>query len=145
MLIVTELFDIAVNYLNTKISALCSRMLVVTELVVGGTQCNLWWRELCSLQPGARYNETRSKRDPVWLLYSSRRYRSDQRSVLLQTPDVMMYSPCVAINYYHYAVNKFTIVTSFLCCRYRIFFFASFPDLEGASPIHVLDYARSIL
>ena len=87
-------------------------MLVVTELVVGRTQCNLWWRELCSLQPGARYNETRSKRDPVLLVQSCRKkfpIRSDR--CCCRHADVMMYSPCVAINYYHYAVNKFTIVT----------------------------------
>ena len=32
MLIVAELFNIAVNYFDTKKSALCSRVLVVTEL-----------------------------------------------------------------------------------------------------------------
>ena len=39
MFIVTELFNIEVNYFNAKKSARCSRVLVVSELVVSGTQC----------------------------------------------------------------------------------------------------------
>ena len=40
VLIVTELFNIAVNDFDAKKSAHCSQVLVVTELVVSGTQCN---------------------------------------------------------------------------------------------------------
>ena len=40
VLIVTELLNIAVNYFDGKKSTLRSRVLVVTELVVSGTQCN---------------------------------------------------------------------------------------------------------
>ena len=40
VLIVTELSNIAVNDYDTKKSAHCSQVLVVTELVVSGTQCN---------------------------------------------------------------------------------------------------------
>ena len=38
VIIVTELFNVAVNYFDAKKSASCSRVLVVTELVVSGTQ-----------------------------------------------------------------------------------------------------------
>ena len=41
VLVVTELFNIAVNYFNAKKSTRCRRVLVVTEFVVSGTQCNL--------------------------------------------------------------------------------------------------------
>ena len=40
MLIVTELFNIAVNYFDAKKSAHYSRVLFVTELVVSGTHCS---------------------------------------------------------------------------------------------------------
>ena len=40
VLAVTELFNIAVNDFDAKKSAHCSQVLVVTELVVSGTQCN---------------------------------------------------------------------------------------------------------
>ena len=39
MLVVTELFNIAVNDTHAKKSVCYSRMFVVTELVVSGTQC----------------------------------------------------------------------------------------------------------
>ena len=39
VLVVTELFNIAVNYFDAKKSTRCRRVLVVTELVVSGTQC----------------------------------------------------------------------------------------------------------
>ena len=41
MLVVTELFDFAVNDFDAMNSARCSRTLVVTELVVSGKQCTL--------------------------------------------------------------------------------------------------------
>ena len=44
--IVTELFNIAVNNFDAKKSARCSRVLVVTELVISGTQCNNIQRKL---------------------------------------------------------------------------------------------------
>ena len=37
--VVTELFNIAVNYFDAKKSAHCRRVLIVTELVISGTQC----------------------------------------------------------------------------------------------------------
>ena len=40
VLVATELLNIAVNNFDAKKSARCSRMVVVTELVVSGTQCN---------------------------------------------------------------------------------------------------------
>ena len=40
MLVVTELFNIAVNDFDAKKSAHCSQVPVVNELVVSGTQCN---------------------------------------------------------------------------------------------------------
>ena len=40
MLIVTELFDLAVDDFDAKKAAPCS--LVVTELIVSGTQCNVF-------------------------------------------------------------------------------------------------------
>ena len=42
MLVVTELFNIAVNEMvsaHAKLFALCIRVLVITELIVSGTQC----------------------------------------------------------------------------------------------------------
>ena len=41
VLVVTKLFNIAVNDFDAKQSARYSRVLVVTELVLSGTQCNL--------------------------------------------------------------------------------------------------------
>ena len=43
--VVTKLFNIAVNDCDTKKSAHCGRVLVVTELVVSGTQCILSLRK----------------------------------------------------------------------------------------------------
>ena len=40
VLVVTEPINIAVNYFDIKKSARCSRVLVVTELVVSSTRCN---------------------------------------------------------------------------------------------------------
>ena len=40
LLIVTELFNMAVNDFDAKQSPRYSRVLVVTELVLSGTQCN---------------------------------------------------------------------------------------------------------
>ena len=40
MLVVTELFNIAVNGLDAKKSARCRNAFVVAELVVSGTQCS---------------------------------------------------------------------------------------------------------
>ena len=40
VLVVTELFNIAVNYFDAKKATRCRRVLVVTELVVSGIQCN---------------------------------------------------------------------------------------------------------
>ena len=40
VLIVTEVFNIAVNDFDSKKSTRCRQVLVVTELVVSGTQCN---------------------------------------------------------------------------------------------------------
>ena len=39
MLVATEFFTIAVNYLNANKSVCYNQVLVVTELVVNGTQC----------------------------------------------------------------------------------------------------------
>ena len=39
MLIVTELFNTSVNDFDAKKSVLCSRVIVVTELIVSRTQC----------------------------------------------------------------------------------------------------------
>ena len=50
MLVVTELFNNAVNDFDAKESARCSRVLFVTELVVSGTQCT------CALFDGLRTN-----------------------------------------------------------------------------------------
>ena len=44
VLVVTELFNIAVNDFDAKKFAPCRRVLVVTELVVSGTQCTLKFR-----------------------------------------------------------------------------------------------------
>ena len=41
LLVVTKLFNIAVNYFDAKKSACYSRILVVTELVVSGIQCSI--------------------------------------------------------------------------------------------------------
>ena len=41
VLLVTELFNMAVNDFDAKQSARYSRVLVVTELVLSGTQCNV--------------------------------------------------------------------------------------------------------
>ena len=41
VLVITELFNIAVNYFDAKKFTHCRRVLVVTELVVSGTQCTL--------------------------------------------------------------------------------------------------------
>ena len=42
VLVVMELFNMAVNDFDAKQSARYSRVLVVTELVLSGTQCNLF-------------------------------------------------------------------------------------------------------
>ena len=39
LLVGTELFNIAINDFDAKKSTRCRRVLVVTELVVSGTQC----------------------------------------------------------------------------------------------------------
>ena len=39
LLVVTELFDIVVNDFDAKKSARCSRMFVVTYIIVSGPQC----------------------------------------------------------------------------------------------------------
>ena len=44
VLFVTELPNIALNNFDAKKSARCSRVLIVTELVVSGTQCNFGHR-----------------------------------------------------------------------------------------------------
>ena len=43
--VVTELFNIAVNYIDAKKSTRHRRVLVVTELVVSGTQCTRFLRK----------------------------------------------------------------------------------------------------
>ena len=42
VLVVTELFNIAVNYIHAKKSVCHCWVLVVAKLVVSGTQCNCW-------------------------------------------------------------------------------------------------------
>ena len=40
VLVVTNFLNIAVNYFDAKKSVRCSRVLILTEFVVSGTQCN---------------------------------------------------------------------------------------------------------
>ena len=53
MFAVTELFNIAVNDIDGRKWACYSRVLVVTELVVSGTQCNSTF--LCAYSIGKQY------------------------------------------------------------------------------------------
>ena len=49
LLVVTELFTIAINYFDAKISAHSSKVLLLTELVVSGTRYNLNYVTTCAL------------------------------------------------------------------------------------------------
>ena len=64
VLVVTELFNIAVNDFDAKKSACYSRMLVVTEIVVCGIQCTIV--ELLKVKP----KKLQSPNKSLWLCHS---------------------------------------------------------------------------
>ena len=69
LLAVTELFNIAVNDFDTKKFTHHSRMFVVTELVVSGTQ--VYYKQCGSSMTFVPFNSLHLKRVTVFVYYKS--------------------------------------------------------------------------